>query len=105
MRAATHDTGPPDEDGVDEDGPRRGVHGQTVETLARNRVMVVTDVVDAVVQFAAAVLVLSGTAEIWHLAAVYDLSVARDLGMRVNIEGTRNVLRFADSCPSSFSVN
>jgi thioester reductase-like protein len=34
----------------------------------------------------------------YHLAAVYDLAVARDLGMRVNVEGTRNVLRFlADS--------
>ncbi len=36
--------------------------------------------------------------EIWHLAAVYDLSVARDVGMRVNVEGTRNVLRFAEGC-------
>lgn len=40
------------------------------------------------------------TTEIWHLAAVYDLSVPRDVGMRVNVEGTRNVLRFAASCPS-----
>jgi len=38
--------------------------------------------------------------EVWHLAAVYDLSVARDVGMRVNVEGTRNVLRFAEACPS-----
>ena len=37
-------------------------------------------------------------AEIWHLAAVYDLSVARDVGMAVNVEGTRNVLRFAEGC-------
>jgi|SRR5918994_707466 thioester reductase-like protein len=36
--------------------------------------------------------------EIWHLAAVYDLSVARDVGMAVNVEGTRNVLRFAERC-------
>jgi thioester reductase-like protein len=36
------------------------------------------------------------TTEIWHLAAVYDLSVPRDVGMRINVEGTRNVLRFAD---------
>lgn len=40
------------------------------------------------------------TTEIWHLAAVYDLSVAREVGMRVNVEGTRNVLRFAEGCPS-----
>ena len=37
--------------------------------------------------------------EIWHLAAVYDLGVPRDVGMRVNVEGTRNVLRFAEGCP------
>jgi thioester reductase-like protein len=29
-----------------------------------------------------------------HLAAVYDLAVSRDLGMKVNVEGTRNVLAF-----------
>jgi thioester reductase-like protein len=39
------------------------------------------------------------TSEIWHLAAVYDLSVPRPLGMQVNLEGTRNVLRFAEACP------
>jgi thioester reductase-like protein len=39
------------------------------------------------------------TSEVWHLAAVYDLGVARDVGMRVNVEGTRNVLRFAEACP------
>jgi nucleoside-diphosphate-sugar epimerase len=30
----------------------------------------------------------------YHLAAVYDLAVSRDLGMLVNVEGTRNVLRY-----------
>lgn len=35
----------------------------------------------------------------YHLAAVYDLAVARDLGMRVNVEGTRNVLRFLARAP------
>lgn len=29
-----------------------------------------------------------------HLAAVYDLAVSRELGMKVNVEGTRNVLAF-----------
>ena len=38
--------------------------------------------------------------EIWHLAAVYDLSVPRDLGMRVNVDGTRHVLEFAQGCRS-----
>ena len=37
--------------------------------------------------------------EIFHLAAVYDLSVRRDVAMRVNVEGTRNVLDFAERCP------
>lgn len=32
---------------------------------------------------------------IFHLAAIYDLGVARELAMRVNVEGTRNVNRFA----------
>jgi len=36
--------------------------------------------------------------EIWHLAAIYDLSVKRDLGMRVNVGGTRNMLDFAQRC-------
>lgn len=36
--------------------------------------------------------------EIFHLAAVYDLSVAREVGMKVNVVGTRNVLDFAARC-------
>jgi nucleoside-diphosphate-sugar epimerase len=36
--------------------------------------------------------------EIWHLAAIYDISVKRDLGMRVNAGGTRNMLDFAQRC-------
>jgi nucleoside-diphosphate-sugar epimerase len=35
---------------------------------------------------------------IWHLAAIYDLSVKRDLGVRVNVDGTRNMLDFAQRC-------
>lgn len=35
---------------------------------------------------------------IWHLAAVYDLSVPREMGLAVNLEGTRNVLEFAANC-------
>jgi thioester reductase-like protein len=36
--------------------------------------------------------------EIFHLAAIYDLSVGRDVAMRVNVEGTRNMLAFARRC-------
>jgi thioester reductase-like protein len=32
---------------------------------------------------------------LFHLAAAYDLAVAREVGVRVNVEGTRNVNRFA----------
>jgi nucleoside-diphosphate-sugar epimerase len=39
------------------------------------------------------------TTTLFHLAAVYDLAVARDLAMRVNLEGTRHVNRFAESLP------
>ena len=38
--------------------------------------------------------------EIFHLAAIYDLSVERDLAMRVNVDGTRNMLDFAAGCPN-----
>ena len=34
--------------------------------------------------------------EVYHLAAIYDLGVSRDLGMRVNVDGTRHVLDFAE---------
>ena len=40
-----------------------------------------------------------GTTEIFHLAAVYDLSVKRAAALRVNAEGTRHVLDFAAGCP------
>lgn len=36
--------------------------------------------------------------EVWHLAAVYDLSVRRSVARKVNVEGTRNVLDFAEGC-------
>lgn len=37
------------------------------------------------------------TTSIFHLAAIYDLAVSRDPAMRVNVEGTRNVNRFAQT--------
>ena len=33
--------------------------------------------------------------ELWHLAAVYDLAVSREVGRRVNVDGTRHVLELA----------
>jgi thioester reductase-like protein len=48
---------------------------------------------------AAAASALAGeTIEIYHLAAVYDLAVKRDLAMRVNVDGTRHTLDFAAAC-------
>lgn len=39
------------------------------------------------------------TDEIYHLAAVYDLEVSREVGVSVNVEGTRRVLELAGRCP------
>jgi len=38
------------------------------------------------------------TVEVFHLAAVYDLSVSLDLAMAVNVAGTRHVTDFARAC-------
>lgn len=38
--------------------------------------------------------------EIFHAAAIYDLGVAREPATRVNVNGTRHVLDFAESCPA-----
>jgi thioester reductase-like protein len=35
----------------------------------------------------------------FHLAAVYDLAVAKDVGTRINVEGTKNVLEFLAGAP------
>jgi len=40
------------------------------------------------------------TTRVFHLAALYDLAVAREPAMRVNVGGTRNVVAFARSLPS-----
>jgi thioester reductase-like protein len=37
--------------------------------------------------------------EIYHLAAVYDLTVTREVGMRVNVTGTTRVLDLAERAP------
>jgi nucleoside-diphosphate-sugar epimerase len=41
---------------------------------------------------------LNGVTEAWHLAAAYDLTVAREVGVRVNVDGTRNVLDALERC-------
>ena len=44
-------------------------------------------------------LVQRQTTRAFHLAAVYDLAVPKDLGMRVNAGGTRNVVELARTLP------
>jgi len=44
--------------------------------------------------------VLADVTEAWHLAALYDLAVDRALAMRVNVDGTRNVLDAIERCPN-----
>jgi len=39
------------------------------------------------------------TTRVFHLAAVYDLAVARELAIKVNVQGTRNVSNFGRSLP------
>ncbi len=36
--------------------------------------------------------------EIFHLAAIYDLSVGRDIAVRINVDGTTHMLAFAARC-------
>ena len=43
---------------------------------------------------------LKDLAGCFHLAAVYDLAVARDIGLRINVEGTKNVLEFLAGAPA-----
>lgn len=37
--------------------------------------------------------------EVFHFAAVYDLGVTLELGRKVNVDGTKNMLAFAADCP------
>jgi thioester reductase-like protein len=43
--------------------------------------------------------VKSQTEIVFHLAALYDLAIARELALHVNVEGTRHVMQFARSLP------
>lgn len=42
---------------------------------------------------------LGEVTEVWHLAAIYDLAVARELAHRVNVQGTRNLLDLCEKLP------
>lgn len=43
---------------------------------------------------------LDEVTEAWHLAAAYDLSVPRDVAVRINVDGSRNVLGALEHCPA-----
>lgn len=45
------------------------------------------------------------TTDVFHLAAVYDLAVPKDLAFRVNVEGTQNVNEFVKSLPNLHRYN
>lgn len=45
------------------------------------------------------------TTSIFHLAAIYDLDVKRDVAMSVNLEGTRNINSFAQSVKNLYRYN
>lgn len=39
---------------------------------------------------------------VWHLAALYNLAVKEEVAYQVNLEGTRQVLRFCQACGDAF---
>jgi thioester reductase-like protein len=47
---------------------------------------------------------LARTTDVFHLAAIYDLHVHRDVATRVNVEGTRNVLELCREAKSLRSL-
>jgi nucleoside-diphosphate-sugar epimerase len=49
---------------------------------------------------AAAAASLDDVTEVWHLAAIYDLTVAEEIARRVNVDGTDHVLAFCQQRPA-----
>ncbi len=78
----------------------RAVEMERVHPHARGRISIVEGDITKPGLGMASAAVGSGVVEIYHLAAVYDLSVRRDFAMRVNVEGTRHLLDFACDCPA-----
>lgn len=68
-------------------------------SLAGRIDLVVGDITVPDLGLGSAGLARSDVRSIYHLAAVYDLSVPRDLAVKVNVDGTRNVLDMAEGCP------
>ena len=45
-------------------------------------------------------IIQAETTDVYHLAAIYDLAVEKDLAYQVNVEGTRNVNELAGNLPN-----
>ena len=50
-------------------------------------------------------IVRQETTDVYHLAAIYDLAVEKDLAYRVNVEGTKNVNEFVKSLTALHRYN
>lgn len=74
------------------------IEGRRPELTGRIRI-VEGDIAEEGLGLAPDAVYRADVVEVFHLAAVYDLSVGRDFAMKVNVGGTRNVLRFARACP------
>ena len=86
----------------------RGVAEERLDELeqrhpgARQRLELVEgDITDAVlgVDERRRAALQASTEEVFHLAAVYDVRVSREVATAVNVDGTLHVARFAQSCP------
>ena len=74
---------------------------QRDEPMLRDRIRIVEgDIVHSNLGLTGEPRLADAITEIYHLAAVYDLSVARDVAMRVNVDGTRHVLDVARRAPA-----
>ena len=70
-----------------------------IPELARRIRIAEGDIVQSDLGLGAAAELTASVVEIFHLAAVYDLSVGRPLAMHVNVDGTKHMLAFAARCP------
>lgn len=71
----------------------------TDPTLARRIRLVPGDITRPELGLEDPAMLAAEVTEVWHLAAAYDLAVPRDVGIEVNVEGTRYALHLAARCP------
>lgn len=79
---------------------RRAIEIEARDPSCRGRVRIVEgDITRKDLGLPDAAALARDTTELFHLAAAYDLSVERERAMKVNVEGTHNVLAFAERAP------